>query len=71
MGIDKNRAKRGEWRIKEATLWWLAIAGGSLGGFIGMRVYRHKTKHASFKVGFPIVTILHGLLLVYLFNQLS
>jgi uncharacterized membrane protein YsdA (DUF1294 family) len=71
MGIDKNRAKRGEWRIKEATLWWLAIAGGALGGFIGMRVYRHKTKHASFKISFPIVTILHGLLLVYLFNQLS
>lgn len=71
MGIDKKRAKRGEWRISEATLWWLATIGGALGGFIGMRVYRHKTKHASFKLGFPILTISHLLLFIYLINQLA
>jgi uncharacterized membrane protein YsdA (DUF1294 family) len=64
MGVDKNRAKRGEWRIKEATLWWLAIAGGALGGFIGMRAYRHKTKHTSFRIGFPAITMLHLFLFV-------
>jgi uncharacterized membrane protein YsdA (DUF1294 family) len=68
MGIDKKRAKRGEWRIQEATLWWLAIIGGALGGFIAMRVYRHKTKHTSFKVGFPVLLILHFIFFILLFQ---
>jgi uncharacterized membrane protein YsdA (DUF1294 family) len=71
MRIDKIRAKRGEWRIKEATLWWLAIVGGALGGFAGMRVYRHKTKHTSFKIGFPVIFILQLILFIYLINQLA
>ncbi|QGQ48839.1 DUF1294 domain-containing protein [Metabacillus sediminilitoris] len=71
MGIDKNRAKRGEWRIREATLWWLAVIGGAIGGYIGMRVYHHKTKHVSFKFGFPILTIFHLLLFMYLLKQLA
>jgi uncharacterized membrane protein YsdA (DUF1294 family) len=71
MGVDKNRAKRGEWRIKEATLWWLTICGGALGGFAGMRVYRHKTKHTSFKIGFPVIAIVHLILFIYLTNQLA
>jgi uncharacterized membrane protein YsdA (DUF1294 family) len=71
MRVDKIRAKRGEWRIKEATLWWLAIFGGALGGFAGMRVYRHKTKHTSFKIGFPIIFILQLVLFIYLINQLA
>jgi uncharacterized membrane protein YsdA (DUF1294 family) len=71
MGIDKNRAKRGEWRISEATLWWLAIFGGALGGWIGMRVYHHKTKHPSFKYGFPIITIFHLFLFIYLLKRLA
>jgi uncharacterized membrane protein YsdA (DUF1294 family) len=71
MRVDKIRAKRGEWRIKEATLWWLAIVGGALGGFAGMRVYRHKTKHTSFKIGFPVISILQLILFIYLINQLA
>lgn len=66
MGIDKKRAKRGEWRIKETTLWWLAVAGGALGGFMGMRVYHHKTKHTSFKIGFPSIAVIQLFLLISL-----
>lgn len=66
MGIDKKRAKRGEWRIKETTLWWLAVAGGALGGFMGMRVYHHKTKHTSFKIGFPGIAAIQLFLLISL-----
>ena len=66
MGIDKKRAKRGEWRIKETTLWWLAVAGGALGGFMGMRVYHHKTKHTSFKIGFPSIAAIQLFLLISL-----
>lgn len=57
MGIDKYKARNGLWRIPEKTLFGLAIAGGSLGGILGMKVFRHKTKHLSFKLGFPAILI--------------
>lgn len=55
MGIDKYKAKRGLWRIPEKTLFLTAILGGSVGGILGMRVFRHKTRHNSFKYGFPAI----------------
>lgn len=57
MGIDKYKARKGLWRIPEKTLFALAIAGGSIGGILGMQVFRHKTKHLSFKLGFPAILI--------------
>ena len=57
MGIDKFKAKRGLWRIPEKTLFLAAILGGSVGGILGMRVFRHKTRHNSFKYGFPVILI--------------
>ena len=48
MGIDKNRAKRGAWRIPEKTLFTCALLGGSLGTTLGMSTFRHKTKHNYF-----------------------
>ena len=58
MGIDKYKARKGLWRIPEKTLFGLAIAGGSIGGILGMKVFRHKTKHNSFKFGFPAILVL-------------
>ncbi|CRK84366.1 DUF1294 domain-containing protein [Neobacillus massiliamazoniensis] len=58
MGIDKNRAIKHKYRIRERTLWLVAIFGGAIGTTIGMQVYRHKTKHLSFKIGFPLLAIL-------------
>ena len=55
MGIDKYKAKRGLWRIPERTLFLTAILGGSVGGILGMRIFRHKTRHNSFKYGFPAI----------------
>ena len=49
-GIDKLRAERGMWRIPEATLLWSAVLFGALGAFLGMSLFRHKTKHAVFIV---------------------
>ncbi|WP_253957846.1 DUF1294 domain-containing protein [Metabacillus halosaccharovorans] len=66
MSSDKKRAIRGEWRIKESTLWLFALLGGAIGGYIGMKVYRHKTKHTSFIVFFPLIAVGHIILLVYL-----
>ncbi|MCD8036584.1 MAG: DUF1294 domain-containing protein [Clostridiales bacterium] len=62
MGIDKSKAKRDKWRIKEATLMFCAIIGGGIGGFIGMRVFHHKTKKWYFHVVFAAGIILHVLL---------
>lgn len=57
MGLDKYKARNGLWRIPEKTLFGLAIAGGSIGGILGMQLFRHKTRHLSFKLGFPAILI--------------
>ena len=68
MGIDKNRAKRGEWRIPEKTLFTCALLGGSLGTTLGMSTFRHKTKHWYFKYGMPLILVVQVLLINYITN---
>lgn len=58
MGIDKEKAKRKAWRIPEKTFFLVSFLGGSLGSFLGMRVFRHKTKHWYFVIGIPTIFIL-------------
>ena len=67
MGIDKNRAKKNKWRIPEKRLFLIAILGGSLGSILGMQVFRHKTKHTSFKIGMPCIFILQVIIVTYFF----
>lgn len=55
MLIDKQKARRGAWRIPEATLMGTAILGGSIGAIAGMRMFRHKTKHPKFYIGLPAI----------------
>lgn len=57
-GIDKWKAQHDKWRITEATLLWIAVAGGSIGALIGMRLWHHKTLHAKFRYGLPAILIL-------------
>lgn len=57
MLIDKQKARRGAWRIPEATLLTLAALGGSAGCIAGMYLFRHKTKHLKFTVGLPLLLI--------------
>ena len=57
MLIDKQKARRGAWRIPEATLLTLAALGGSAGCIAGMYLFRHKTKHLKFTVGLPLFLI--------------
>ena len=66
MGADKKKAKRGQWRIPEKTLFLVAICGGAVGGTLGMYQFHHKTKHRSFQIGFPFLAVLQLLLLGYL-----
>ncbi len=65
MYIDKRKAKRNEWRIKEGTLMSIALLGGGIGGIIGMYKFRHKTKKLKFIVGFPTIVISQIVLIIY------
>ncbi len=58
-GIDKWKAKRNKWRVTEARLLWLAVAGGSIGALLSMKVWHHKTQHAKFRFGLPAILLLH------------
>ena len=66
MGIDKRKAIRNAYRIPEATLFAIALVGGSLGSTLGMHIFRHKTKHWYFLFGMPIILILQLALLLLL-----
>ncbi len=57
-GIDKLKARKGWWRIPEATLLLLAIIGGSIGAWLGMKVWHHKTMHKKFRYGLPLIILL-------------
>lgn len=65
-GIDKYKAKKGRWRISEATLLLMAVIGGSIGAWAGMRLWHHKTMHKKFKYGIPTIIIMQVALMVYL-----
>ncbi|MGM9671917.1 MAG: DUF1294 domain-containing protein [Oscillospiraceae bacterium] len=66
MGIDKAKAKAGAWRVPEATLFLLAVLGGSVGGILGMQLFHHKTRHKTFTVGFPAILVCQLALAAYI-----
>ena len=69
MGVDKKRAIRGAWRISEASLFFVAFIGGSLGAIMGMQHFRHKTKHWYFQYGMPVILMVQiALLLTHYFH---
>ena len=68
MGIDKYRAKKRSFRIPEATLFIVAIIGGSIGSIIGMYAFRHKTRHWYFVYGMPFVLLLQIIFFIFLLN---
>ena len=55
MLTDKKKARRGAWRIPEATLLGIAVFGGSIGAIAGMYLFRHKTRHLKFSLGLPLI----------------
>ena len=66
MGVDKNHARLRMRRIPEATLFSLALLGGALGGVLGMQIFRHKTQHTQFVIGFPLIALVQWGLAVWL-----
>lgn len=69
MGIDKAKAKKGAWRIKEATLFLVAALFGGVGTTLGMIIFRHKTKHWYFVVFMPLLAALNLIIVFYLLNN--
>ena len=63
---DKLKAKRGAWRIPEATLMGVALLGGSIGALLGMKLFRHKTRHLKFTLGIPFILFCQIMLVVWL-----
>ena len=70
-GIDKYKAKKGRWRISEAILLLMAVIGGSIGAWAGMRLWHHKTMYKKFKYGIPIIIIIQVALAVYLLTNID
>ena len=65
MWLDKSRAKKGAWRIPEKTLFIITAIGGGIGTTVGMYVFRHKTQKVQFVIGFPLITILEIITVIY------
>ena len=64
-GIDKWKAKKSKWRVRETALLGLAVLGGSIGAWLGMKVWHHKTQHKKFKYGVPAIIIVQLILIAY------
>ena len=58
-GIDKWKSRHAKWRVTEARLLSIALLGGSLGAFLGMKIWHHKTLHPRFRYGLPLILFLH------------
>ena len=65
MWLDKQKARKGSWRIPEKALFIITAIGGGIGTTTGMYVFRHKTKKLNFVIGFPFITILEIILGIY------
>jgi len=70
MLADKIKAQKNQWRIPEATLMGIGLLGGSLGCILGMRLFRHKTKHPKFFVGLPVMLVAQMIILMVLYIKL-
>ncbi|MGJ9457163.1 DUF1294 domain-containing protein [Oceanobacillus sp. CF4.6] len=71
MYIDKQKAIKQKYRIPERTFWGLAVLGSAIGTYIGMNLFRHKTKHRSFVIGMPILIVINIALITYILFFMS
>jgi uncharacterized membrane protein YsdA (DUF1294 family) len=65
MRIDKSQARRRGWRIPEKNLWAAALFGGGIGAYMGMMMFRHKTRHTNFRIGFLMLAIVDAALIIW------
>lgn len=67
MGRDKSRAKKHQWRISEASLLLMGAAFGGVGLYAGMKAFHHKTAHAKFVIGAPVLILVNFALLGFFY----
>ena len=70
MLVDKIKAKKNIWRIREVTLFLVAALGGSLGSLLGMYTFRHKTKHITFTFGIPLILAVQIITIILIIDHL-
>ena len=70
-GLDKARAKRQKFRIPERTLFLLSILGGSIGALAGMQLWKHKTRHHTFRIGIPAILLVQSAAALWLLTSLQ
>lgn len=70
-GMDKLKAKKGKWRIPEVTLLLLAVVGGGLGAWFGIKIWHHKTMHAKFRCGVPLIIFVQLICIYFLVYHLN
>lgn len=68
-GIDKWKAQHSKWCIPEATLIGLAVIGGSIGAWLGMRAWHHKTMHKKFQFGIPLIILAQIALVIWIISK--
>ena len=68
-GLDKWKAKQSKWRITEAALLLLAVLGGSIGAWLGMKVWHHKTLHKKFRYGVPLIIIVQIAVVIWILSK--
>lgn len=69
MYVDKKKARNRQYRIPESVLLWSAFLGGAIGAYMGMKMFRHKTKHAKFTFGVPVAIVTTAILLYFYITQ--
>ncbi|MFZ5643847.1 MAG: DUF1294 domain-containing protein [Bacillota bacterium] len=69
MGLDKSRARAGNWRVPEKRFIIIAIMGGSAGVILGLRLFRHKTRHLKFTIIIPMILVLQVFIFLWLKNR--
>ena len=70
-GIDKYRAKHDMWRIPEKTLLLLALLGGAIGAYLGMKTFHHKTQHTKFRIIIPLLALIQLLAVFWLLGWIG
>lgn len=68
---DKDKAKKGKWRISEDALMLIAFLGGAFGEFLTMKKIHHKTRHAKFMVGLPVAVFIHTIIIALIFYKVA
>ncbi|MCM3739896.1 DUF1294 domain-containing protein [Oceanobacillus luteolus] len=71
MRIDKQKAIKGQYRIPERTFFLLSFLGGAIGTFLGMKLFRHKTKHKRFTIGIPVLIIWNAFAFIYIISNVA